>query len=186
VVEAVAWDVTGDVVDFNETNNGQSSSALALGLHATTYPDIRVTDVVKRETSRLEDVIDLEALGPIGLVNLDIQGAELRALKGFGAHVSQAQAVYSEINRVELYEGCDLFPQLNAWLEARGFSCVDWELLPEGWGDALWLRRDCIPIYPRSRRRARLALKGTHRAMTTARQLPARARASAKRRLGLF
>ena len=145
VLNLVLWDTTGESIAFHEASNGQSSSALPMKEHAKLYPHITVTQHRDFRTSRLEDAIDLSELGEIGLVNLDIQGAELRALEGFGEHLSQVSAVYSEVNLRELYEGCALLAELDRWLGVRGFTRVDWEFLDDGWGDALWLRNDAIP-----------------------------------------
>jgi len=145
VLNLVLWDTTGETITFHEASNGQSSSALAMKEHSDLYPQITVTRDREFTTSRLEDALDLDALGAIGLVNLDIQGAELRALEGFGRHIDNVSAVYSEVNLREIYEGCAMLPELDEWLGARGFTRVDWEFLDDGWGDALWLRTNAIP-----------------------------------------
>lgn len=173
VINAVAWDVTGEVVHFNETNNGQSSSALRLGLHADTYPHIRVTEVTERRTTRLDEVVNFKALAPVGLVNLDVQGAELRVLKGLGDGIDAVEAIYSEVNITELYVGCSLLPEMDAWLTSKGFHLVDWEILPEGWGDALWLRSDRLPSHSAWIRRRRRSRDAVGRLLSKARSLSA-------------
>ncbi len=151
----VAWDKSGEKVDFNETNNGQSSSALPLHDHADVYPDVVVTKKHNFLTSRIEDKIDLSHVKCVGLVNLDIQGSELRALKGLGSHIKKVEAIYSEVNLRELYEGNALLVDMDLFLGTWGFERVDWVFLKQGWGDALWLRSDLIPNWRRTRRSMR-------------------------------
>jgi FkbM family methyltransferase len=146
VINIVVWDKSGDKIKFNETNNGESSSALPLKDHSSLYPKITVSRVREFTTTTIADALDLDAMGTIGLLNLDIQGAELRALKGFGKHIAQVSAVYSEVNVREIYEGCAQLPDLDEWLGAQGFTRVDWTVLKSvGWGDALWIRNELLP-----------------------------------------
>lgn len=155
VVESfLAWDLSGDSLNFHIANNGQSSSALDFGLHAVHYPEIVVASNRPLLSRRFDEAV-ADPMSVIGLVNLDVQGAELRVLKGMGSLLDRVEAVYSEINTSMLYEGCDLFPQLDEWLRLRGFQLVDWLVLPEGWGDALWIRSEIAPRFLRSRRAGR-------------------------------
>ena len=159
VITAVVWDKAGETIEFNETNNGQSSSALKLKDTAGLYPHIVVTEVVKRVTSTVADLVDFDALGRVGLVNLDIQGAELRALQGFGANIALVDAVYAEVNVRELYEGCAMLPDVDEWMSGQGFTRVDWVILPGvGWGDALWVRNAHVPRNAAARRFVRRVL----------------------------
>lgn len=153
----VAWDKSGEWVDFNETSNGQSSSALPLHDHADVYPDVLVTKKHRFLTSRIEDKIDLTNVSCLGLVNLDIQGTELKALRGLGSHIEKVEAIYCEVNLRELYEGNSLLADMDLFLGAEGFERVDWVFLKQGWGDALWLRSDLVPNWRRTRRSIRNA-----------------------------
>jgi len=156
VVEAVLWDESGESIDFTEMSNGQSSSAFEPKDQLTLYPDITVKTVRKFTTSVAADVIPFDDLGEVGMVLLDIQGAELQALKGFRDRIGRVRAIYSEVSRRELYEGGASFGTLDAWLAEHGFTLVDSEILWRvGWGDALWLRAEDVPADAASRRRRR-------------------------------
>jgi hypothetical protein len=75
-------------------------------------------------------------------VALDLQGIELRVLRGGPAFVDGLRWVYSEVNRAPLYEGCDLLDALDRWLGERGFALRELRMAGDhGWGDALWVRR---------------------------------------------
>lgn len=159
LLEAVAWSQTGVQVEFHQASNGQSSSVLDLGTHSVSYPEITYCRSIPMTTTALSERLDELGIGDFDLINLDIQGAELEALKGLGGRVRRAKAIYSEVNTREVYRGCASLQEMDAWLSLNGFRLVDKEMTPAGWGDALWLRRDQIPRLRAIRRSSRRALQ---------------------------
>lgn len=123
------------LLTFHTTSNGQSSSLLPLALHRERYPNITVTQTQLIETT----TIDALKLAP-DFLNLDIQGAELPALKGATQTLKGVKWIYTEVSTEELYEGQALEPELTDWLAARGFKKSLQVLTDYGWGDALYVR----------------------------------------------
>lgn len=156
VIEALAWDKSGAELDFFEASNTQASSALKFGTHKNHYPDIHETRVVKMVSHTLEELLEESPLGEIGLLNLDVQGAELRVLRGLGPKIREVRAIYTEVNVEEVYQGCAVLNQLDGWLQTEGFVRVDMVLTEEGWGDGLWIQKNRVPFLPGVRRMARL------------------------------
>lgn len=63
---------------------------------------------------------------PIGLIMMDLQGAELKALKGLGPYLQQnVKAFITEGDFVPLYEGGDCIYQLLEYLEPLGFKALN-------------------------------------------------------------
>ena len=89
VIHAIVWDSHGTKLDFNVTNNSQSSSLYDFGTHKLDYPDILVTKIKKVITRRLDSFIKYS--DKIDLLVLDIQGAELRAIIGLGEHIRRVK-----------------------------------------------------------------------------------------------
>jgi hypothetical protein len=73
--------------------------------------------------------------------NFDIQGAELMALKGAVKHIPHAAAIYLEVNVRELYSGCGLIGDIDAFLSEYGFTRVLTSMVRQGWGDALYIKK---------------------------------------------
>lgn len=143
---AVMSDVDNEEVTLNIANNGQSSSILELGTHKDLHPHVHYVDKIKTRTKRFEtlwreNVADIN-LDLYDFVNLDIQGAELKALKGFGNifEITDIKAVYSEINFEEVYKGCALANQLDDFLGAKGFHRVLTSGEVDAWQDALYVK----------------------------------------------
>jgi hypothetical protein len=141
---------------FYIANNGMSSSALRFGTHEVHHPGIHFESSLELETARLDSVLDRAA--EWDLVNLDVQGAELRALQGLGDLISQVRWVYTEVNEEPVYEACALLGEIDIWLGEKEFTRVDTAMTPFGWGDALYARTSQIPSIPAARRVARRCL----------------------------
>lgn len=140
VVNATVWSETGKEMKFHVASNSQSSSLYDLGTHATTYPEIKFNSERTITTVRLDEIIDDS--DDISFINLDIQGAELEALKGLGSRIHQVKWIYSEVNKRSVYEGCAIIGELDNYLEQFSFTRVAtrWAY-KTGWGDALWIKR---------------------------------------------
>ena len=143
VIHAAVWDVNGIEVELKITNNSQSTSLLDLGTHNDDYPEVVVTDIEKIRTSRVDSLLDDSA--KFDFINLDIQGAELHALRGMGELLDRVNYVYTEVNKKKVYINCAQIEEIEEFLGQKGFVkvCVRW-IPKKGWGDALFIRRDVI------------------------------------------
>jgi FkbM family methyltransferase len=133
-------------IPFYITNNGESSSLLEFGTHATSYPGIKIVRTVEVNAEPLSDLIERAKI-PIAernFWNLDIQGVELRALKSAGEHIQFADALYIEVETVELYKGCSLLHDVDEFLKIKGFVRKEIAMTDCGWGDALYIRESKI------------------------------------------
>ena len=144
---ALIDEVEHDVV-FNITNNGQSSSILELGTHATMYPHIVVSERRVQRTITIEKLKEKESIDftNLNFWNFDIQGAELLALKGAGDLLKYADALYLEVNTEEVYKKCARLNEMDDFLLTKGFTRVAVSIykngmgIEDGWGDALYVR----------------------------------------------
>jgi hypothetical protein len=86
---------------------------------------------------------------PFSFVNIDIQGAELQAIRGMGELLTWIDAIYSEVNKEELYEGCATVKEIDSYLKKFNFERVAtrW-VLGKGWGDALYVNKKRITVTP--------------------------------------
>ena len=135
-------------IDFHVTSFDQSSSILHLKGHKKLYPHI-----VEEETIRVPCTTIDELLGSrcdaVDLINMDIQGAELIALRGATATLPHVQCILTEVNRKELYEGCGLIGELDGLLKDYDFHRVESEFkYHRSWGDALYVRSRYVPARP--------------------------------------
>ena len=140
VIQAVVSDSVGQV-EFKITNHLGSSSILELKTHLIEHPHVQIIKRVQTNTILLDTISDQRDI-QADFLNLDIQGAELKCLRGFERGLSNVKAIYTEVNERELYANCVLLPELDAWLDQRGFIRVKTEMTQWGWGDALYIRKE--------------------------------------------
>jgi len=133
-----------DIVTFNVTNNeAQSSSFLQFGTHAHEHPTVKVIHRVKMLTTRLDTLLTRHKIevGVGWFLNVDLQGAELLALKGMGNLLGRFDHAYIEVNEKHLYQGCPLVGEIDRYLAMFGFAGVEVKMTGSGWGDKYYRRQ---------------------------------------------
>lgn len=132
----------GDLT-LHVANNGESSSVLPLGTHATEHPEVVYTGQTYTARSTSVDTLVLTRGIDADFLNLDLQGYELPVLRGAIRYLTRwPRWVYCEVNQAELYRGCALVDEIDEWLAAFGFERTAETWTRHGWGDALYTRRD--------------------------------------------
>lgn len=143
IEQAVVSDVI-EPVTFHVSNNGESSSMLELGTHMKHHPHIHYTHSFETQTQRLDDLIRSPKYENLlfNFVNLDIQGAELKALKGMEEYLVQGKVeyIYTEVNREHIYQDCCLVEELDEFLGRFGFQRVETFWTDWNWGDAFYVK----------------------------------------------
>lgn len=121
----------GRQYSFNISNNdsGASSSIYQFGDYAngdqSLWPGLglKMIDRVTLCSIKLDSLLTANSVG-IGKYNfwvVDLQGAELEALKGAEKALKHCMALTVEVSEVEVYKGAVLWPEIRDWLESRGF-----------------------------------------------------------------
>uniref|UniRef100_A0A6C0JHD4 Methyltransferase FkbM domain-containing protein n=1 Tax=viral metagenome TaxID=1070528 RepID=A0A6C0JHD4_9ZZZZ len=146
VYNAVITDKNDDIVFFNVANNGESSSVLDFNTHATQHPDIKFIDKIQKTTITVDSFFERNKLdaSKCHFWNIDIQGAELMALRGSKNSIKHARVIYLEVNKEELYKGCGLINDIDLFLSESGFERVSTIFTSHGWGDALYIHSNLI------------------------------------------
>jgi FkbM family methyltransferase len=142
LIEAAVWNESGISIDLKVMTNTESTSLLNLGTHASEHPNVTLNYQIPIKTQVLNDLIPLDETPE--LIALDIQGAELKALEGFGTRIRDVKWIYSEVNKDYLYEECCLVSDLDYYLEKYGFKRVATRWTYHGWGDALFVQKNLI------------------------------------------
>jgi len=130
-----------ETVTFNRSNNEYSSSFLELGLHKVFHPDVIYVDSFQTETKMLKDIICNYNID-FNFLNLDIQGTELKALKGMEYYLKNVDYIYTEVNSDYVYKDCSLIGEIDNYLNNLGFKRVEVEWCGNcQWGDAFYIKK---------------------------------------------
>lgn len=149
VLQVCAWSESGVPIKLKVSSNGESSSLYEMGTHSEHHPDITVVGEIAMETTALRDVLSEEPF--FDFLNLDLQGAELDALRGIGPRLGEVKWVYTEVNREAVYRGIPLIFDLDQWFRKEGFCRVVTVWTPHNWGDALYIRASVLSAPQRFR-----------------------------------
>jgi FkbM family methyltransferase len=135
-------DSKGAAVLHISNNASQSSSVLDLGTHKIAHPEVHYVKDIPMEMRRIDDLFKDGIGAEYDFLNIDLQGAELMALRGMGEILKQFKWAYLEVNKAELYKGCPLVEDLDLYLLGFGLRRVETSWAGNsGWGDALWVKQ---------------------------------------------
>lgn len=140
----VLSDTNDEEINFNITSNGQSSSILELGSHSTYCPNIKVVNIINLKTKRMDNFVNEIDFEKFDFLTLDVQGAELKVLKGFGDifdKYTNIKGIYTEINFEQVYIGAAHVNELDKYLTNFKFNRIkSFKFDSAPWGDAFYYR----------------------------------------------
>jgi FkbM family methyltransferase len=143
-------------IHTSRSGNTESSSLLRLKKFKEIVKTLNNTATVEVPAIRLDDLLISQNLPPsdYSVLNVDVQGAELQVLRGAPKILAGLRAVLTEVNLLELYEGCALEKEVLNFLQLNGFEPVDalyHELYDENsrfpaWGEVLSVKRSALKL----------------------------------------
>jgi len=130
-----------DFMFCDNVNQGQSSSLLKPKDHEEIYPTIKFTRKELVHVRKLE-TLDFDRL-KYNILVMDLQGNELKALKGDSMLLRYIDCIYTEVNFREMYENCVQVDELDEYLSNFGFARVETgqNYNNQGWSDAFYVKR---------------------------------------------
>jgi len=144
----------GDVdfhIHTSRSGSTEPASILPMKRFKEIVKSLHTTDTIRVPAITLDSLIETHGIcaGDYNFINIDIQGAELLALRGATKLISALDAVISEVNLIEMYENGALEREIVAFLAGHGFEkrhAVYHPLYDENstfaaWGECLFLRR---------------------------------------------
>lgn len=159
VVHAAATDYNGTAelqLHRNRRGGAESASLLPMQRLSEIVPTLRTEGSVRVPAVTLATLFErlsVEAAS-VGLLVLDVQGAELHVLRGAGVALRAVQAVLTEVALIELYTGAareEDVEQMMLAAELQPRDALYYELY-EGdhrfpaWGDRLFVRNASVSL----------------------------------------
>jgi FkbM family methyltransferase len=129
-----------ETLNVTENNNGASSSMLKPTLHKEYFPEIQfntLEEVIINRFDQINENFDANFL------IIDVQGFELKVLKGFGRKLKNIEFILTEYSLEPLYEDSVLIYDLDDFLNKHGF--IRYKTFPTSnkpQGDAFYKRKE--------------------------------------------
>jgi len=122
-------------------NQGASSLFVASGK----YPvEQYVQEEITVESITLSTFIQQNLIPGIDILWMDIQGAELLALKGLKDDISKVKIIQLEVEFFEIYDGQPLYDDLGKFLNSKGFNLLCFSNYGEYSGDAIYVHEHIL------------------------------------------
>jgi FkbM family methyltransferase len=116
------------ITTWKDGNPGASSIFKSNGKYTV---EKYVQDEIKINCHRLDTVMKTYNIEKVDIIWMDLQGAELLALKGLGNYIDDVRYIHTEVSYKEMYSGQVMFNELNNYL-SNNFSVLN-KLSLMGW-----------------------------------------------------
>ena len=142
IYQELISNIDNELLEFNiSNNNSQSSSILQFNLHKRNHPNIKFINTIPLKSTTIDTFISKYNIININTLVLDIQGIELRALKGSINLLNNIKIIYTEVNIDETYINCDKMDEIDDFLLIYGFKRVYTHIFENHtYGDALYIK----------------------------------------------
>lgn len=142
--ELALSDQTGSAeINVSENVDGSeapdSSSLLAPTGHLEKWPNLVFPSRVTVPTTTLDDWAERTMVSRVDLLWLDLQGMELRVLKGSPRLLSATNLVYMELWREPQYAGSADYKAVVKWMKSQGFK-IAYNRVHRIFGNAAFVR----------------------------------------------
>lgn len=127
------------ITTWFDGNRGASSLFKANG--AVDHIEKYVQDEIDAECIRLESFCKEHIIKKIDVIWMDLQGAELLALKGLGSILDTVQVIQTELEMNPMYENQCLFNDVDAFLTKKGFYRVAGDTGAQFGADFIYVRK---------------------------------------------
>lgn len=128
---------------WKDGNPGASSILQASG----DYPvEKYVQKKIKVKSTRMDKAMEENGLKRVDLLWMDIQGAELMALKSFGGNLRNVKIIHTEVEFMEIYKNQPLFKDIKLYLEKEGFIFDSFTVEGQYSGDAIFINPHALTI----------------------------------------
>jgi FkbM family methyltransferase len=132
------------ITSWKDGNPGASSLFKSNGSYTV---EKYIQDEIKTNCHRLDSIMDKHGISNVDFIWMDLQGAELIALKGLGIYLQNVKIIYTEVSYKEIYNGQVMFNEFHNFMIDNGFILMN-DLHLSGWQeDAIYLNKKYLSFY---------------------------------------
>lgn len=135
--------IEGKQEDQDWDYGNKSSSLLSPEKHLEIVPWLEFQNIIKITAKTLKNVCDEKKIKCIDFIHMDVQGAELKVLKGAKELLKAVKVIWLEVGAVELYKGQPLKPDIKEFMKKNGFYKLK-DTVDDVSGDQLYINKKYI------------------------------------------
>jgi len=117
------------ITTWSDGNPGASSIFKSNGNYTI---EKYVQDEITTNCHRLDSVMNKYSIPKVDIIWMDLQGAELLALKGLGNYLENVKYIQTEVSHIEMYSEQVMYNDLNDFIISKGFIIKN-DLSLSGW-----------------------------------------------------
>jgi 2-O-methyltransferase len=137
------------LVDFYVVEGNVGASSMLEPIHMpggwdNNYQDRPWHKISGIKARRLENVLTELGIDKVDVIWMDVQGNELRALKGLGSYINTVKMIHAEAAQKAYYKDQSLKNDLEDWLQSQGFDTKFLDTIdphPYGESDLVCIRK---------------------------------------------
>ena len=134
--------IYGPDANFMVGNKGCSSALEPVGRFESWFKEKIIVNTITLDTLIRRNKFNFE---DFELLEMDVQGGELKVLMGAKEVLKNIKYIYSEVTFFDPdYKDSPLFDDINNFLENNGFEHLKTIMQAPNWGDALFVRKGLV------------------------------------------
>lgn len=118
-------------------------------MHLIEYPDISYDNTIKLKSNTIDTIYNVNNIDKTkyNMWNICVQGAELKALQGGINNINNIDVIFMKVYNKELYDNCPNTYDIDKFLLKYNFNRVITEYTINGWGVALYVKKNIAYKY---------------------------------------
>lgn len=125
----------------NSTSFGNKSSSLFKpGKTKEVHTWLKFNEEITIQTETLENFCTAHKIDAIDFIHMDVQGAELMVLQGANNMINNINAIWLEVEKIELYENQALKKDIEDFFNDKDFVCL-LNKVNHIAGDQMWVKK---------------------------------------------
>lgn len=140
IVDKAVWDKEGEITFYPVTNGNVGASSCFIAIDNYPYEEDYEQNEVIVQSIRLDNWLNENGI-MVDMLCIDLQGAELTALKGLGDKLKNITYIITEGQVKPMYNDVNLIDEIESYLRIYGFSMVAEKMVNPYFGDFLFVKR---------------------------------------------
>jgi FkbM family methyltransferase len=128
------------ITTWKDGNPGASSLFKANGNYK---PEKYVQDEIDVSCCKIETILHDYGIDKVDLVWMDLQGAEMIALKSLGIYIDSIDYIHTEVTHFEMYTGQNMFTDIHTFLLDNKYNSVN-QILKNSWQEDVIYKRTSV------------------------------------------